>query len=108
MPDLTLDELRARTRDMLRKLCGLCEEEDVVQAKRLVENLRDFRAYEEMGCLAEAVSRRDFGDAKNRRLYAQCLIETGKATVAIDLLKPLLQRLPKEHAEFTEAAGLLG
>src|SRR5262245_31580116 len=61
-----------------------------------------------MGELAEVVSRLDPKDAKNRRLYAQYLIETGKATAAIDLLRPLAQRLPKDHPERAEATGLLG
>ena len=77
-------------------------------AKALVEELRNARDYERMGQLAEAVSRRDPKDAKNRRLYAQYLIDTGKATAAVDLLQPLARRLPKDHPEFAEATGLLG
>ena len=61
-----------------------------------------------MGQLAEAISRRHPKDATNRRLYGQYLIETGNATAAIDMLRPLAQRLPKDHAEFAEATGLLG
>src|SRR5215207_9129483 len=109
MAQTPYDELRKRSRDAARKLRGLwCEEEDVAEAKRLVEELRNARAYEEMGQLAEAVSRRDPGDARNRRLYAQYLIDTGKATAAIDLLTPLVQRLPKDDPEFAEATGLVG
>jgi hypothetical protein len=80
----------------------------VTEAKQLVQELRDVRDYDSMGLVAEAVSRRDPKDAKNRRLYAQYLIDTGKATAAIDLLKPLARSLPKEHPEFAEATGLLG
>ena len=47
-------------------------------------------------------------DPKNRRLYAQYLIDTGKATAAVDVLRPLAQRLSKDHPEFAEATGLLG
>ena len=61
-----------------------------------------------MGRLAEAVSRRDPKDPKNRRLYAQYLIETGNATAAVDVLQPLARRLAKDHPEFAEATGLLG
>ena len=61
-----------------------------------------------MGQLAEAVSRRDPKDPKNRRLYAQYLIDTGKATAAVDLLTRLADRLPKNHPELAEATGLLG
>ena len=68
---------------------GLSESADLAEAKRLVEELRNARDYETMGQLAEAVSRRDPKDPKNRRLYAQYLIDTGKATAAVDLLTRL-------------------
>jgi hypothetical protein len=61
-----------------------------------------------MGQLAEAVSRRDPKDATNRRLYAQYLIDTGKATAAIDLLQTLARRLEQDDPEWAEACGLLG
>ena len=80
----------------------------MADAKDLVEALRNALLYEEMGKLAEAVSRRDPKDARNRRLYGQYLINTGKATAAIDLLTPLAQRLPKDDPEFAEAMGLIG
>ena len=91
---------------MLKRLNGLCD--DVSVAKRLVDKLRDVREYEAMGQLAEAISRHDPADARNRRLYAQYLIDTGKATAAIDMLRPLTRRLAKDHREFAEASGLLG
>jgi tetratricopeptide (TPR) repeat protein len=102
------DEIREKARKALSILRGICRDEDVQAAKALVETLRNQRDYDLMGQLAEAVSRRDPKDAKNRRLYAQYLIETGKATAAIDLLQPLARRLPKEHPEFAEATGLVG
>jgi len=104
----TLDEVREQAQKSLSDLRGLCSDDDVRAAKALVEKLRNQRDYELMGRLAEAVSRIDPKDAKNRRLYAQYLIDTGKATAAIDLLQPLARRLPKEHPEFAEATGLLG
>src|SRR5271166_2485512 len=104
----TIDTLRASARDAIKKLNGICEDEDVVEAKNLVEKLRNAAAYDEMGRLAEAISRRDPKDAKNRRLYAQYLINTGKATAAIDLLTPLKERLSKDDPEFAEAMGLIG
>jgi hypothetical protein len=55
MSQTTLDELRGRARDAFKMLGGLCEGEDVAAAKQLVEELRNVRAYEEMGQLAEAV-----------------------------------------------------
>jgi len=103
-----IDKLRASARDSVKKLSRICEDDDIVEAKKLVEELRNVAAYDEMGQLAEAVSRRDPKDAKNRRLYAQYLINTGKATAAIDLLTPLKESLAKDDPEFAEAMGLIG
>src|SRR5512132_2894260 len=105
---VSLDDLRQQARDACKRLRGLCEPDEVAKAKPLVEELRNAREYELMGQLAEAVSRQDPKDAKNRRLYAQYLIETGKATAAVDVLLPLARRLPKDNPEFAEATGLLG
>ena len=104
----TLDELKDQAEQALKRLNGLCNDDDVSGAKQLVEDLRNVHEYDAMGRLAEAVSRRHPKDPKNRRLYAQYLIDTGKATAAIDLLRPLARRLPKDHPEFAEATGLLG
>ena len=104
----SLDAWRESARKAINRLGGLCEDADVTEAKQLVEDLRNARDYELMGQLAEAISRRDPKDARNRRLYAQYLIETGKATAAIDLLTRLADRLPKKHREFPEVMGLLG
>jgi hypothetical protein len=106
--DTTLDQLRQRADDAFIKLRGLGSDSNVAAAKGLVEELRNAREYERMGRLAEAVSRRDPKDPKNRRLYGQYLIDTGKATAAVDVLQPLARRLAKDHPEFAEAAGLLG
>ena len=108
MKILSQEELRAKAQVALKCLAGICEDEDLANAKDLVEALRNAVLYEEMGKLAEAVSRRDPKDARNRRLYGQYLINTGKATAAIDLLTPLAQRLPKDDPEFAEAMGLIG
>jgi hypothetical protein len=108
MENLSQDELRAKAQAALKRLAGICEDEDLANAKDLVEALRNAVLYEEMGKLAEAVSRRDLKDARNRRLYGQYLINTGKATAAIDLLTPLAQCLPKDDPEFAEAMGLIG
>jgi hypothetical protein len=108
MKKLSKDELLAKAEETLKRVAGICEDEDLVEAKYLVEALRDEALYEKMGALAEAVSRRDPKDARNRRLYGQYLINTGKATAAIDLLTSLAQRLPKGDPEFAEAMGLLG
>lgn len=109
MPDQTaLDDVRSCARETLRRLNGLGQQEDMDLAKQLVGKLRDVREYDLMGSLAEAVSRRDPKDARNRRLYAQYLIDTGKPTAAVDVLAPLARRLPKDHPEHPEAFGLLG
>ena len=105
---LSQDELRAKAQQMLKRLAGICEDGDVAEAKDLVLKLRNAVLYDDMGAVAEAVSRRDPKDARNRRLYGQYLINTGKATAAIDMLTPLAQRLPKDDPEFAEAMGLIG
>jgi tetratricopeptide (TPR) repeat protein len=103
-----LDDLRARAEGTLRKLSFIPDDETLATAKGLVEALRDLREYPTMGRLAEAVSRVDPKDPKNRRLYAQYLIEEGKATAAADVLRALTRRLPTDHPEHAEATGLLG
>jgi hypothetical protein len=102
-----LGALRARAQEALKKLAGVTGD-DLAAAKGLVAELRDAREYEAMGRLAEAVSRHDPDDPKNRRLYAQYLVDTGHATVAIDVLRMLARRLPATHPERVEATGLLG
>ena len=99
------EDIVARAREALAKLAGLIDDSEADTFRQLVEPLRDIREYDLMGRLAEAISHRDPKDAKNRRLYAQYLIDTGKPTAAIDMLAPLARRLPKEHPE---VFGLLG
>jgi len=103
-----LEAIRRQADDALHKLHGKVTEFEIQNAKGLVEDLRNAREYEPMGRLAEAISRLDPKDPKNRRLYAQYLIETGRATAAADVLKRLAQRLTKDHPEAAEATGLLG
>jgi tetratricopeptide (TPR) repeat protein len=102
------DAARETARSLIGTLRGLAGDAELNVAKELVERLRNQREYDLMGELAEAVSRRDPKDAKNRRLYAQYLIDTGKSTAAVDLLQAMAKRLPKEHAEYPEVTGLLG
>jgi hypothetical protein len=102
------EELVGRAREAIAKLAGLIAQCEVDGFRPLVEQLRDKREYDLMGRLAEAISRREPRDAKNRRLYAQYLIDTGKPTAAIDMLTPLARRLPIEHPEHPEVFGLLG
>ena len=105
-PDL--DRLREQATASLRRLAQRPDADELAQAKHQVEALRNVRELDLMGRLAEAVSRVDPKDARNRRLYAQYLIDSGRATAAIDLLKPLAARLAKDHPEHAEATGLLG
>ncbi len=102
------EALRERVEVALARLRGSCTAEELAAAKELVELLRNERDYAAMARLAEAVSRRDPKDARIRRLYAQCLIESGQATVAVDMLKPLIRRLATGDGEHAEVLGLLG
>jgi hypothetical protein len=103
----SIPSLAHRVGDALQQLAGKAKPDEVAAAKGLVREARNAREYDLMGTLAEAVRRRDPKDATNRRLYAQYLIDTGKVTAAIDVLRPL-QRLPAGHAERHEVAGLIG
>ncbi len=58
--------------------------------------------------LAEEIERYDPGDPKTRRLYAQSLIDTGAATLALHLLDATLATLPPENEEYAEVIGLKG
>jgi S1-C subfamily serine protease len=101
-------ELRALATRTIDRLAGLQSDQALGEAKELVVSLRNARQYDPMVKVAEAVSRIDPKDPANRRLYAQSLIETGNATAAIDVLQNLIRRLPRQHDESAEAAGLLG
>lgn len=105
-PDI--DATRQRALAALETLRGTPDAPQLADAKALVEQLRNQRDYALMGDLAEAVSRLDPQDARNRRLYAQWLIEAGKVTAAIDMLQGQARRLPRTHPEAAEASGLLG
>ncbi|HEY9063852.1 MAG TPA: serine protease [Burkholderiaceae bacterium] len=99
---------RARALELIASLRTGASADTVDEARGLLRQLRNLRAFELLCRLAEQLSRIDATDATTRRLYAQGLIETGAATAAVDVLKQLLARLPSEHAEWTEAWGLLG
>jgi len=103
-----IDALHAKAADWQKKLAQGIEDDEVAQAVRLVEELRNARQYAEMGQLAEWVSRRAPDNARIRTLYAQCLIDTGYVTAAIDVLNPLVQRLAQSDPQYAEASGLLG
>ena len=105
---ISVEELRNTARLAAEKLRGRHDPNDLEQARDLLEALRNACEYEALSLVAEAVSRVDPKDPKTRRLYAQCLIETGQVSVAIDVLQALTRRLPKDHPEAIEATGLLG
>ena len=72
MVDCSAEALKVRAEDALDELCSGPDDRELEAAKKLVESLRNAREYEVMGRLAEAISRVDPKDPKNRRLYAQC------------------------------------
>ena len=99
---------RARALELIASLRTGASADAVDEARGLLRQLRNLRAFELLCRLAEQLSRIDEADATTRRLYAQGLIETGSVTAAVDVLKQLLARLPPGHAEWAEAWGLLG
>ena len=101
-------ELRERANGMLRQLRERANEASLAEAAEVIQQLRRARDYEAMGLLLEAVSRHAPHDARNRRLYGQYFIETGRTTAAIDVLTAVLQRLPQDDPESAECSGLLG
>lgn len=106
--DADLGDLRRRADSAIERLRHSGSEPDAEAAKGIVEELRNASEHDRMGRLAEAISRIDPRDPKNRRLLAQSLIETGRATTAVDVLRNLARRLPRTHPEHAEATGLLG
>lgn len=92
----------------LMALAGIDDANSIAVAKPLVEELRNARNYACALRLSEAVRRQDRSDAKNRRLQAQALIESGYATVAVDVLDALASVLPVGDPERAEAMGLRG
>lgn len=104
----TIAEVRQRACQAVDDLGGIDPLAALDAARQLVLTLRDRRQYDLMSKLAEAVSRVDPDDARNRKLYGQALIENGKVTVAIDVLEALNSRLAPSDPEAVEAAGLLG
>jgi len=105
---ITEDEARARATTLLEQLAGAPRPSQVKAARAPVLTLRNLRASDPMGRLAEALCRLDPSDSTTRRLYAQCLIEQGAVVVAIDVLRQMIATLPSGDAEAIEACGLLG
>jgi hypothetical protein len=102
------DPLSAKAQEILKRLMENSDGKALLEAKSLFAQLGNSALYETMGALAEAVRRYEPNNLQNQQLYAQYFINTGKATVAIDLLTRLAQSLPRDNPEFAEAMGLIG
>jgi hypothetical protein len=77
-------------------------------ARRILQELRRKRFFDLMERLAEALRQFGHDEAIIRRLYAQALIDQGRAPAAIDVLEALIARTAEDPAENAEARGLLG
>lgn len=97
-------ELRHRAEDILSRLSGLPDKMTLEQGRALVKELRSTRDFATLIKVAEAVVRQAPKDSTTRKYYAQALIETGHAVVAVDVLRHLLT----DRKESTEAYGLIG
>ncbi|MEJ1963397.1 MAG: serine protease [Gammaproteobacteria bacterium] len=105
---LPTDELRRLADASAEMLLDDYSLQDVVDARALLKKLRDRREFDKLITLVEALSRIEPDDPATRRLYAQALIERGRATVAVDVLRAIIARLPQNDPEAYEAQGLLG
>jgi hypothetical protein len=102
------DQVLPEARALLQKARLADEIGDLAAFTRLLRELRDLREYPMLMDLAELAGRIAPGHAESRRLYVQALIETGRATVALDVLAALKTRLKEDDAEMLEVLGLMG
>src|SRR5512138_3088721 len=105
---LATEELRRRADELMDILRDEPAQRDLDAARTLIDELRNRVEFEKLLLLVEALSRVSPGHAKTRRLYAQALIDTGKATAAVDVLSALIRTLPPDDPEAYEAMGLTG
>ncbi len=105
---LATEELRHRADELIDILRDEPAERDLDAARNLLGELRDRAEFDKLLLVVESLSRVAPGHAKTRRLYAQALIDTGKATAAIDVLRGLMSTLPPDDPETYEAIGLTG
>jgi len=100
--------LRREAEDIAAQLREKGEPALLDRAVQAVGALKEAREFGLLARVAEEVGRHAPQDAQIRRLYAQSLIETGHATVAVDVLDALALRLNPDDPEWGEARGLLG
>lgn len=93
---------------MLERLQGKANVDDLTQAADLAKVLKDHREFAMLARVGEAVGRQAPENTLVRCWYAQALIETGYATAAVDVLRPLAKHLPRAEKGWAEAQGLIG
>ena len=93
---------------MLEQLRGAATSDVLNKAAGLAKQLRANREFAMLARVGEAVGRHTPENALVRSLYAQALIETGHATAAVDVLRPLARRLSRSEKAWSEAQGLIG
>ena len=98
----------AATDAMAAQLAGPGGGGALAAAHKLLACLCSVRAFPEAGRLAEAIRRHDPKHVRTRRLYGQAMIENGRATAAIDLLRVLRDDLESGDPERAEVVGLIG
>ena len=80
-------------------------------AKRVLNNLRRKRCFNQLRMVADALIQNGMATPKIRRLYAQSLIDQGELSSAIPYLQELVTEIENdtEHeSELAEAKGLIG
>ena len=77
--------LRKQAQALVEKLYARPDETVITDAIAMLDRLRNEREFEQLGILAEAVSRHR-REPQVRRLLAQSLVDRGMATVAADVL----------------------
>ena len=102
------DTVLRKADELKEKLKHRPDEADLDQAAEILGPLRDWRAFGLLGDLAEAVTRERPDDVQSRKFYAQALIDTGKPTVAIDVLNAAIRRIRGDTEEKDDLKGLLG
>lgn len=77
-------------------------------AANQLKELRDWRQFDRLIGLAEAISQHRPGDLGVRKIYAQGLLDTGRPSLARDVLELILHRAGPDDTVAIDAEGLLG